>query len=454
MQEVGGARRLAPGAVLVITDSNRRRGVRGGGFHYGYTETAGEKPMVPDPHDQRLENFPGSTDASRTVTVLSGVKSVTATSYGTIFGYSPSQRPVAAIDGNVTTSWYASPQDHDPRIAITLDHPIMTDRLGIAQPTGGDGRYVSNVEIRFDGGRPVTGRLEDPRRVPSGQYVFFRPRRFHRIEVRITGIKSRHGRVRPSLLQSVGFTELALTDATPGAGAVRAAETVRLPHDLVSAFGTETATHPFVVAVTRELTMDEVGMRRAFETATDRAFAAEGTVVFSGRAGDSGTDAFLGLADAAHGGLTATASNRFGDQRRRASYAFDGRADTVWEAPWTARTHPWVRFTTAHPTTVEHLDLVALDDARHARPEQLTLRSGSTTAHIDLGTPRSIDHGIARYSVSIPAVAGRTFTVTVTRASVRHGRSARGAQVAIAEENTNQLRLDAQGRKVIKLHVR
>ncbi len=77
-------RRVAPGAALIVTDSNRRRGTRWSGMtnNYGYTEQAGEEPLRSDPLDQRLEPFPGATDTSRTVTILSGVKSVRATTYG------------------------------------------------------------------------------------------------------------------------------------------------------------------------------------------------------------------------------------------------------------------------------------------------------------------------------------------------------------------------------------
>src|SRR4051812_39933967 len=92
-------------AAPVVTDSNRRRAERSLRHRYGYTETAGERAVIPDLHDQRLEVFPGASDTSHTVTEIDGLRSVRASTYGAQFGYSPGERPSAALDGNLATAW-------------------------------------------------------------------------------------------------------------------------------------------------------------------------------------------------------------------------------------------------------------------------------------------------------------------------------------------------------------
>ena len=83
---------MPAGSVLLVTDTNRRQGMRWAGMrnNYGYTEQAGEQPLRSDLLDQRLEIYPGVTDRARTVVELRGMKSVRATTYGTpAFGFTP-----------------------------------------------------------------------------------------------------------------------------------------------------------------------------------------------------------------------------------------------------------------------------------------------------------------------------------------------------------------------------
>ena len=58
-----------PGSELVVTDSNRRAARRWGSVREndGYTEMAGETPLVKDPADNRLDVFPGAGDDAYTV---------------------------------------------------------------------------------------------------------------------------------------------------------------------------------------------------------------------------------------------------------------------------------------------------------------------------------------------------------------------------------------------------
>ena len=74
---------LDRGAVLVVTDTNRRRAQRWGTVRFttGYTEPAGLEPLAIDRSDARLPVFPNADDAARTVTVQRGGITANATSY-------------------------------------------------------------------------------------------------------------------------------------------------------------------------------------------------------------------------------------------------------------------------------------------------------------------------------------------------------------------------------------
>ena len=116
-------------ADLVLTDSNRRRIET---WFYsikdtrGPTEREGETQPDPTGYDFRLDPFPGSTDASRTVAVQVGGE-VEATSAGG--PERPEERAVHAADGDPSTSWRVGGED--PRgqsITLTPDDPVVPTR--------------------------------------------------------------------------------------------------------------------------------------------------------------------------------------------------------------------------------------------------------------------------------------------------------------------------------------
>src|SRR2546422_9971127 len=98
---------VAAGAELVVTDPTRRRARRWSTVreNAGYTEQAGERPLLPDPLDTRLDLFPGAGDEFFTVTQQRGVDRVAATGYGNPISYTPEDRPAMAMDGDVKTAW-------------------------------------------------------------------------------------------------------------------------------------------------------------------------------------------------------------------------------------------------------------------------------------------------------------------------------------------------------------
>ena len=182
-----------PGAVLVVTDSNRRRGMRWAGMrdNYGYTEQAGEKPLETDLLDQRLEVFPDSTDRSKTVVELAGVRSVRATTYGTpAFGFAPEGRPTQAIDGDPKTAWEVAaglPTVGREHIEVQLERPITTDHMSLLQANKGPrGRWITKVGVRFDDGPTIHRDLSLTSRSGRGEDLSFRGGRSRRLRSRST----------------------------------------------------------------------------------------------------------------------------------------------------------------------------------------------------------------------------------------------------------------------------
>ncbi len=88
---------VAPDATLVVTDENRSRARIWSSVldNVGYTEQAGEKPLVADPNDARLPLFPGQPASALTTTQQRGIKSIQATAYGNTISYTPEDRAAA-----------------------------------------------------------------------------------------------------------------------------------------------------------------------------------------------------------------------------------------------------------------------------------------------------------------------------------------------------------------------
>ncbi len=204
----------------------------------GYTEQAGEKPLVYDPSDARLPVLPGAGDDTRTVTIHEGVESVRATAYGNPVAYTPEDRAARAFDGDLYTAWKvgAFANVRNERIVATLDRPITTDRVQLWQVQHGPkDRWITKVTLRFDGGPPVVARLGDASRGRGGRSSASRGGR---------SASSRSPSTTPTSASTATTAPPArwlrgdpLRDDRPGARPVRVDEVERMPTDLLDAAG-------------------------------------------------------------------------------------------------------------------------------------------------------------------------------------------------------------------------
>ncbi len=267
---------LEEGADLVLTDSNRRRIET---WFYsikdtrGPTEREGETQPDPTGYDFRLDPFPGSTDASRTVAIQIGGE-VEATMAGG--PERPEERAVHAADGDPATSWRVG--GDDPRgqsITLTPDDPVVADEVRLLQAATANGRQISRVELRVPGEAPVVADLGPASLEPGGQAVPLPGGEVSSVTVVIleTSPPARpFGDATP-----VGFAEIELAD-------VRVEETLRLPVDLLDRVDDRLRDHGLDIVLTRLLAGteregrpdEEPVLDRTFELPVERTFAIVG----------------------------------------------------------------------------------------------------------------------------------------------------------------------------------
>ncbi|HVM64888.1 MAG TPA: alpha-(1-_3)-arabinofuranosyltransferase family protein, partial [Acidimicrobiales bacterium] len=393
---------MGQGADLVLTDSNRKQGQRWGTVRYtqGYTEQAGEQPLVTDPTDARLPLFPGAGDDAYTVTQERGVAGVRATQYGNPVSYDAGVRPDLAMDGDITTAWEAGAFS-DPtgaRLEIDLQHPVSTDYVNLVQPlTGANERYITEATLTFDGGSPVKVTMQPTSRTPAGQTVTFPTRTFSRLDITVDNIN--YGkRADYAGGSGVGIAEVRI----PG---VSMQEVVRLPTDLLTSAGRASLQHNLSIVLTRlranpqeaYVTDPELNISRAFSLPTARTFSFTGTARLASTAPQTAIDHALGRS----GGVTVTTLNHLTGKIDESGYAaVDGDPSTSWETTFAPQAGTWIDVRSPHPVTIDHLDMTVVADGRHSVPTDIQL-------NVD-GKPGQVLH--------MPAITDRTTpgaTVTV-----------------------------------------
>ena len=388
-------RQIGRGAALVLTDTNRRSAERWGTVrdNTGITERPGQKAMVTDWKDQRLEVFPTAGDREATVTLSRGGVWADATSYGNSVSLTPEDNPTNAVDGDVHTAWRTggfSSADGEA-LRITYRKPVTTDHLRLLQALGGvRNRTIAKVDISFDGGEPIPFDLDAASRPDdatndqdAGQTLTFPKRTFSRVEITITGTNPDHLR-RMDGISAVGFAEVVAVDED-GTQPV-ADDVVRLPADLLGVAGANSLRHDLAIVLTRQRVAGNVAVRtdpersivRTFTLPGARAFAVSGQVRLSNRsAADNVIDKALGIASADQGGVTATSSRRLpGGLANRSMAAIDQDPKTWWSPGFLDQHGEYLDYVTAKPVRVQDLDLTVLNDGRHSVPRALEVTVG------------------------------------------------------------------------------
>ena len=415
---------LDQGADIVITDSNRRRARRWGAIreNEGYTEMAGEESLEYDVGDARLDIFPSASDDSFTVAVQRGGATIQASAYGNPVSYTPGDRAFFAMDGDPRTAWKvgAFSEVEGEYLRVTTDEPVTTDHIGLTQPLSTDiNRWITEVELRFDGGDPVRVDLTEDSRTRPGQVVEFPERTFQRLDIEILGDTIGF---RPKLagVSAVGFSEVDLDG-------LQLEELIRPPVDLVDAVDGDLTDHRLSYVLQRQRTNpaepvrvdEEPAMRRLLDVPGERAFELDGEARISAQAPDPLVDRLLGLPGAGAGGLTARSSAHLaGSLAARASAAVDGDPTTAWTTPFNALMGQYMEVELPEAHTVDHLDLQVVADGRHSVPTRLRLTAGDESRELTVPRPEPGDEpgAVTEVPLEFDPLEGDTFRLTVLEA--------------------------------------
>ncbi len=424
----------AEGTQLVVTDTNRRQGRRWGSVREndGYTERAGEEPLDPDPADNRLEKFPGAGDDSFTVTEQRGGATLSASAYGNPVSYTPADRAARAMDGNPSTAWRVGAFD-EPRgefLQVELDDPMTASELTILQRQPPANRWITEVELSFDGGEPEAVGLDESSLSEPGQTVEFGERAFETLRITITetniGVLDRYIGI-----SDVGIAELRI----PGAGPVT--EVVRPPTDLLAAAGSGSIDHPVSYVFTRRssnpaevVTSDEEDtMLRLLQAPVDRGYTVFGSSRVAADASEALIDSTIGMAGSEAGAVTATSSHRLaGDPRSRAASALDGDPTTAWQTPVNGAVGSAIEVDSATPFDLEDLEILVRNDGLHSLPSALFVSvDGGEAELVELATPAVADRTVAEYgateSITVPFRASDVNELRIEVAAVAEATS-------------------------------
>jgi arabinofuranan 3-O-arabinosyltransferase len=414
--------RASRGAVLLVTDSNRRRGRRWTSVRHnaGATTPAGEQPLVTDLTDNELPVFGPASDDTMTVVDPRGGIRAQATSYGNPFTFTPEERAANAVDGDPLTAWRAAAfsKSTGERLVLTFDSPMTTDHVTLLQPlTGQINRSITAVRLHFDDGSVFDAALDDSSNREPGQRVDFPSRTFSKLTLEIRA-DSAGSPPRYNGLTSEGFAEVRVGDASP-----RLDEIIRPPIDLLEAVGPSSVERPLTFLFTRQRSAptdptrsdEELSIIRAVDVPADRSYAVFGTARLNAWASDTVLDDVVQL----RGGVSATSAARLqGDRTARGSAAFDGDPATAWTGQFDRGEQAWVSTTADAAVTADHIGLTVRADGFHSVP---------TTVHVvadgrDLGPIEvpavldgtDLDH-VETVTLALPVkVTARSWTVQVS----------------------------------------
>jgi len=422
---------LKTGAVLAVTDTNRKQAFRWDTLtaNYGYTEVPSEDPAKTTLSDSPIDLFPAAGTAAHTTASYVGAVDVTASSYGNTVSYTPENRAYSAVDGNLDTAWVTGTFVANPAgqwWQAKFSTPTTTDHVTLVQPqTGTRRRRITKATLTFDGGHPVTVSLGAASKTPGGQTIDFPTRTFHTLRVTIDAVND--DTTTPAAASAVGLAEVEV----PG---VHIVDVVKMPTNLLDAAGASSIDNRLTLSMTRQRITPfpprsdpEANISREFTLPTARVFTLSGTASVSALIPDDQIDRLVGLAGSTGGGTIAYSSARLpGSLASGAAAAVDGNPATAWQ-PGFGTTHQvgdWLQYNLAAPLTFTHMDLQVVADGRHSVPTQVKVTATTagqvhSTSYVrtlppiaDSPTPGAT----TTVPVTFPAVTGQRITVTVTKA--------------------------------------
>lgn len=402
--------------ALVVTDTNRARGERWTTIRHtrGYTEQVDGGLLAEDVSDNRLPVF-DERPGIQTVAEHVGV-SARATSYGNPITYTPEDRPMNAVDGDPTTAWRTAAfgDARGQRIEVSPDDGVTTDQVTLLQPTTREmNRWITEVELRFDGGDPIRVALDERSRSTPGQVVDFEPRTFETLSVEIVadtaGERPGYGE-----LTAVGFAEIAVQGQT-------GAEYIRMPQDLLDAGGYRSLRYPLALVQSRERSSptdttrfdEELSMARVVGLPTARDYRLTGTARLSSRAPTTVLDQLLGRPAPGEGPSATATSTLPGGLSHLPANVLDGDTATRWTSAFGAATGQQLQLALPSSPEISSLTVTVVDDAEHSLPTSVAVETGDGTVIAEVDTDGAAVDGTRTVTLAFDAPA-RSDELTVS----------------------------------------
>ncbi len=427
-------RRELPGASLVLTDTNRRRGQRWGTIQdtFGETEMPGQEPLVDDPSNQRIDIFDGAGpedgDATRTVALQEGGVVAQASSYGNPVTFTPDVRAMYAVDAfggedNINSAWTTAAFGpvKGEQLKLSFREGLTSDHITLLQPQiGRPNRWITKIELTLDNGFSTTLDLGDESKKAPGQTFTFPSQTFHEATLKIIGDNVGHQYIYQTA-SSVGLANVTFGPQTP-----RVTEYIRLPTDLLDEAGRASQKNPLALVLTRDRinqynalrTSPEPFLVRTWTLPMKRSFAFTGTAHLDQQAPAAVVDATLGIPDAAHGGVTVTEERHLtGAATQRATAAIDGDAGTWWTTGFQSSVGDWAQYQSAKKLTFDHLDLAVVTDKRHSVPTRLRVTVDGKSVQVELPklTQSSKPGSVTKVRIALPeTLSGSKVRFTIT----------------------------------------
>jgi len=269
------------GALLVVTDSNRKQGFRWTAISSlaGQIETPSQNPAASDTSDSPIELFPSAGLSSKTLASYLGIQSATASSYGSPVGYTPEDRPFNALDGNLVTAWRTG-ITYSPIgqwWQVSYNSPSTIDHLSLVQPQNGNrSASITSVNLVFDNGTTYPVSLTAASLQPGGQLISFPAQTFKTLRIVIT-------QTTPGPWTGVGLAEVNVPDHT-------ATEVIQMPSDLLSTLGSSSLNNRLTLEMSRWRTSlpgrsdAQTTIVRSFTLPTARSFELTGNVTLDSTA--------------------------------------------------------------------------------------------------------------------------------------------------------------------------
>ena len=405
---------------FVITDSNRRRAWGQGGVRHNFSYTLPAGQTLPGLIAYGV--FGGRTD-TQSVAVYEGVRSISASGYGSIFRQIPTVRPANAFDGDLKTAWEVGPFGSPVGSWIRVDFtaPRFLSDVSLTEPPlpYPGTRQVTLARLGFSDGSSWLTTIH-----PGTTEVHFPARKTSFLRVKIAAVSA------SDLDTAVGFSEITI----PG---LKVREVVRVPSDLIDTIGANQQGRSLLANASLTYLFDrartdapfqqdeEAGILRRFEVPALRSFDLDGSLHLD-NVSDDQVDALLrGPTD-----ITATSSSRyFGAATLRASNAIDGVERTAWVPQ--GRVGQWIKLT----FPLQKLSHLAIQTAVGLGRVRITrLRVNFSDGSVDAGT---VDQN-GRLDLSFPP--RRVSSIVITIGDVARGPSANGP-VGISEIEIPGVRL-------------